>query len=117
MAGYTAPPSANPTQTVAVTLVVPTVNCKKTPTGGFQAVLAGAVFEVPVGIPVAEPAWSARTGAHLHPVHPDQRVVDRERDHPACRRHHLHGRLGRARWYLGHGPRRRAYPDGQRARR
>ncbi len=49
IAGYTAPPSANPTQTAAVTFVVPTVNCKKTPSGGFQAVLAGARLQVSGG--------------------------------------------------------------------
>ena len=49
VAGYTAPPGGGPTQTVSVTFVVPTVNCKKTPTGGFQAVLAGARLVVPGG--------------------------------------------------------------------
>ena len=42
VAGYTAPPSAAATQRVSVTMVVPVVNCKKVPAGGFQAVLVGA---------------------------------------------------------------------------
>lgn len=42
IAGYVAPPSANPTQSAAVSVVVPTFNCKSVPAGGFQAVAAGA---------------------------------------------------------------------------
>lgn len=49
VAGYTAPPGIGPTQTVAVTFRVPKVNCKKTPAGGFQAVLFGARLQVPGG--------------------------------------------------------------------
>lgn len=49
LAGYTAPPSANPTQTVAVTLVVPKINCKTVPAGGFQAVLSGARLQTAGG--------------------------------------------------------------------
>jgi hypothetical protein len=49
VAGYTAPASANPTQTVAATFVVPTSNCKKTPSTTFQAVLAGARLTLPGG--------------------------------------------------------------------
>jgi len=49
VAGYVAPPGFNPTQTAAVTLVVPTINCSKVPVGGFQAVLAGSRLETPAG--------------------------------------------------------------------
>jgi len=42
VAGYEAPPSALPTQTVSVTFTVPKIDCKKIPAGNFQAVLAGA---------------------------------------------------------------------------
>ena len=45
LAGYSAPPGLGPNQTVSVTLVVPKIDCKKVPAGGFQAVLAGARVE------------------------------------------------------------------------
>jgi hypothetical protein len=41
VAGYSAPPSGGPTQSAAVTLVVPTITCTPVKNKGFQGVLGG----------------------------------------------------------------------------
>jgi Peptidase A4 family len=50
LAGYSAPPSAAPTQTVTASLKVPTLKCAKIPAGGFQALVAGVRIEEPSGM-------------------------------------------------------------------
>jgi hypothetical protein len=49
VAGYVAAPSANPTQTVADEFVVPSINCAKVGSGGFQAVVLGVGLQIPGG--------------------------------------------------------------------
>jgi hypothetical protein len=48
-AGFVAPPGSGSTQTAATTFVVPRISCATVPSGGFQAVLAGARLSTPGG--------------------------------------------------------------------
>jgi hypothetical protein len=50
LAGYSAPPSAAPSQTATASLKVPTIKCSKIPAGGFQALVSGVRIEEPSGM-------------------------------------------------------------------
>jgi hypothetical protein len=49
VAGYSAPASAAPTQSAAVTVIVPTINCAPVHKKGFQGVLAGVRLDASTG--------------------------------------------------------------------
>jgi hypothetical protein len=49
VAGYVAAPSANPTQSVGDEFVVPSINCAKVGSGGFQGVVAGVRLQTASG--------------------------------------------------------------------
>ena len=49
VAGYVAAPSASPTQSVSDEFVVPSINCAKVGSGGFQAVVLVVRLQIPGG--------------------------------------------------------------------